>query len=166
MFGKLLIRTLCRVNTWNYVPWCMEALMEHNLVRKLHKYPVHDTLFKNFLTWWLETTLSPAHLFAIRRRRKRGCSGDEVGPKSHIVSSNHWSFCNNKSGTSSEKCGLLFRQKSVIINLWQQSWTEYLKTFSQFSTISLNHKWIGTRLLSPKGECRSSRVAEHLNIGS
>ena len=43
-----------------------------------------------------------------------------------------------------------------------QSWTKYSTNvprlyppFLRFSTISLHHNWIGTRLLSPKGECMS-----------
>ena len=42
-----------------------------------------------------------------------------------------------------------------------QSWTKHLETFSLFSTISLHHKWNGSRILSPESECKSySRVAE------
>ena len=36
-----------------------------------------------------------------------------------------------------------------------QSWTKYLETFSRFNTISLHHKWNGTRLLSPESEFTS-----------
>ena len=45
----------------------------------------------------------------------------------------------------------------------RQSWTKYLKIFSRFSTISLQHSWSGTKLLLPHPEYTSHRATSHFN---
>ena len=42
-------------------------------------------------------------------------------------------------------------KNTMLLRSW--SCKKYLQTFSGFSTISLHHKWRGTRLLSPESEC-------------
>ena len=42
-----------------------------------------------------------------------------------------------------------------VHDLYLQSWTKCLQTFSPLSQISFHHKWKGTKLLSPEREWKS-----------
>ena len=47
------------------------------------------------------------------------------------------------------------KQVKTKRKIFRQYWAKHLETFSLFSTISLYHKWNGTKLLSPESECTS-----------
>ena len=46
-------------------------------------------------------------------------------------------------------------EENWVKNSWKYKLGQNIKTLLRFSTISLHHKWNGTRLLSPESACTS-----------